>query len=424
MQLRSRPPSLPYHESVSRFVPLSPLAQRRIPRIFWSCAILAIVIWASVPGYDAGWDLRVYKAAIVSVRAGQDPYEDGMARQRVYHATKDQLPPGTPVPFTYVYSPITLPPLAWIGRLPLRLTATLYLAVYAISIVAAIWVGLWAVEDKEHLVFSLLAPAAVFFPGLLQTDVLFSGNLAYILQGGALLAAWNGWRKGRWLWFYLLVLLASCYKAPLLYLLAIPVLSTRRQWLPAALTGFLGVGFFAIQPRVWPVLFQHYLEAVELQFSYNHDFSASPAGLLANAFYNVIPYKITSVIVYLLTVLLVAGILLVLRKRFLAGIFSLKQWVPFMLVGVALLNPRIMEYDVAPLTLMMALVAWRFFSRIAATPMRRTIWMAASFAAFNIGAAFAWRWTEGILLTALFAAGSWDLFAASQSQHQQTAPGF
>ena len=57
-------------------LPLSPTAERLIPRIFWSCAVLAIVIWALVPGYDAGWDLRVYKAAILSLRAGHDPYED------------------------------------------------------------------------------------------------------------------------------------------------------------------------------------------------------------------------------------------------------------------------------------------------------------------------------------------------------------
>jgi len=403
-------------------LPLSPTAERLIPRIFWSCAVLAIVIWGLVPGYDAGWDLRVYKAAILSLRAGHDPYEDGMAAQRIYHATKAQLPPDTPTPFTYVYSPITLPPLRAIALYPLKLEATLYFVLYAFFIVAAIWVSLWLTEDNdEHRVFRFLAPAAVFFPGLLQTDVLFSGNIAYIFHGAALLAAWHGWRRHRWGWFYLVVLLASCYKAPLLYLLAIPVFSTRKQWLYAGITGLAGVGLFAMQPHIWPELFRHYIEAVELQFSYNHDFSASPAGLLANALYNVAPYQVTTAAAYLVTVLVVGAILLLLRSRYLNGELTMKQWLPLMLVGVALLNPRIMEYDVAPLTIVMALVAWRYFGQVTKTLSRRVIWMSVCFAALNGYAVYAWRFTESIALTALFFAGAWTLFSQVHAADEQPA---
>ncbi len=45
-------------------------------------------------------------------------------------------------------------------------------------------------------VFALLAPAAIFFPGLLQNDVFFSGNVACILYALVLLGAVVGWRAG------------------------------------------------------------------------------------------------------------------------------------------------------------------------------------------------------------------------------------
>ncbi len=50
------------------------------------------------------------------------------------------------------------------------------------------------------------------------------------------------------------------------------------------------------------------------------------------------------------------AILLFLSKRYFAGEFSLKRWAPVVLTGHLLLNPRIMEYDVAPIALTMALV--------------------------------------------------------------------
>ncbi len=138
-----------------------------------------------------------------------------------------------------------------------------------------------AVEDSERRYFIYFAPVAAFFPGLLANGTILGGNIAYILYALVLLAAVVGWRRGSWHWFYLAVLAASCVKAPLLSLVAIPVLSARRQWIPAGITTAAGAAFFAMQPLVWPTLFKHYLQAVELQFSYNHDFGSSPAGLFS-----------------------------------------------------------------------------------------------------------------------------------------------
>src|SRR6201999_375654 len=107
------------------------------------------------------------------------------------------------------------------------------------------------------------------------------GNIAYILYGAVLAAAFLGWKKNLWWCFYVVVLFAACVKAPLLSLALLPALSARKQWLPTTATVAAGLLLFACQPLIWPALFKHYLEAVELQFSFNQDFGCSPAGLFS-----------------------------------------------------------------------------------------------------------------------------------------------
>jgi len=380
---------------------------RRLAALFWVLSCATLLIWSHLPGYIPGWDLRVYQTAIHYLQAGQDPYAAGVAIQRAFHATLAQHP-NAPPPFTYVYSPITLPVLRLVGLLPFLLSGTLYWAAYVAGTLAAIWAGMQAVEPEEYPLFLLLAPAAIFFPALLQHDVIFSGNIAYICYGLVLPAAVLGWRRGQWGWFFAATLLVSCLKAPLLYLLAIPVLTARKQWLSTCLTGLAGTALFLIQPFIWPSLFAHYLDAVELQFSFNHDFSSSPAGLLADALYDVIPYRTTSLVFYLFTSILFGGLLLHLRRRYMEGRFSLRQWIPVMLLGVALLNPRIMEYDVAPLSIPMALVAWRVCGRTG-TPRRTLFAMIAFFLVANYCGAMTWRPSACMLLIVLFVAGAWNL---------------
>ncbi len=394
---------------------------RKVAIVFAALAAIALAVWSQVPGYVVGWDLQVYRAAILSLRAGHDPYVDGMAVQRIFHAERVHAP-DAPTPFTYVYSPITLPLIRLIALLPLAASGALYWLLYCLAALAVLWVSMQFVERQELPVFALLAPAAVFFPGLLQNDVFFSGNVACILYALVLLGAVLGWRRGRWLPFYGAVLAASCFKAPLLSLLAIPVFSARRQWWPAMLTGVLGLGLFAVQPMIWPELFRHYLQAVELQFSFNHDFSSSPAGLLADTLYDVIPYQVTSAVFYLFYGGGVFAILLALSRRYFAGAFPLTRWAPVVLLGTLLLNPRIMEYDVAPIALTMALVLWRFVGR--GNSLGWTAGLAAGlFAAMNAAAACTppgsgvhlwWRPTEALVLSGLFGVGAWDLFTVAQ----------
>jgi len=384
----------------------------RLPVIFWGLAVLAIAIWSLVPGYTIGWDSHVYVRAIQSLQQGHDPYADGIAAQQVYHAEAFHAP-GEPIPYTYVYTPLTLPLLRLAGTLPLWLVGAFYWSIYALLLVTAIWVCMSLVEEREMRVFALLAPAAVFFPGLLQYDGLFNGNVAYVLYGLVLGAAWMGWKRERWVWFYLAVLFASCFKPPLLSLLVIAVLSSRRQWAKALITFAAGVALFAVQPRLAPSLFRNFLEAVDLQFRYNHDFSSSSAGVLADALYNVIPYRITSGVVYGVQASVVVVVLLMLRRRYLDGQITAKRWLPVVLIGVVLLNPRIMEYDVAPITVVMALVAWRLCGRLGGTLKGTVVGMACLFAIANVCAPFAWKTTECIVLTVLFAGGAWDLFTRS-----------
>ena len=399
----------------------------KLPTIFWVLTVLALAIWSQVPGYVVGWDLAVYKNAILSLRAHHDPYLDGMAVQRIFHAEAVHAP-NAPTPFTYVYSPITLPLLGLIARLPFTLSATLYWLLYAAASAATIWVAYQFImpfgKRDEARVFALVAPAIIFFPGLLQNDVFFSGNVATILYALVLLAAWRGWRSGEWAWLHIAVLAASCVKAPLLSLVVIPLFCARKQWLPTILTAATGIALFALQPHIWPVLFRNYLDAVELQFSFNRDFSSSPAGLIANALYNVAPYKVVSAVAYLAYAFPLFVVLFILSRKFLAGRLTLRQWVPVLMVGVVLLNPRIMEYDVAPITFFLALVLWRVCAQ--AATMRRTVLYAAGFFALANVFAYAlpwesWRPTECCVLLCVFIAGARMLFREAAAATDITA---
>lgn len=376
------------------------------------CALLLLAVWwhNDRADFPPGWDLRVYLAAWHSLKLGHDPYADATAIQREFHAHPH---PGTSVvPFSYVYSPITLPFLAFLGRLPHAPVFALYWLLYAGGIVAALYVGFWAAHRDERRWLQYILPTMIGLAGLLECNAVLSGNVAYILYGAVLLAALLGWKRDMWWPFYLAVLVASCVKAPLLYLLAVPVLSARGQVWKAALAGAIGVGLFVIQPHVWPALFQHYLDAVELQFSYNQDFGASPAGALADGVKDFISYKVVSAGFYIFTSIFFGALLLLLRKRYFAGRFSKRDWIPVAMVGAMLLNPRIMEYDVAAINVFMVLAAWRACRHLRSTKMRLAVAVGA-WLIFNAIALSTWRPTECMALVTVFFAGAWDLWTRS-----------
>jgi hypothetical protein len=229
---------------------------RIIVVIFWISVFVTIPIYASfqIPQWTSGnlcrWDFDIYTRAIRSLEAGHDPYLDGVALEESLHRN-DAIRDDSAASFTYLSPPITLPLLRLLSRMP-GWCVWFYWLFYAAAALAQLWVGMQWADAGERSFLALLAPATLFFPGFVQTAVLLGGNMSYIIYGLVLLAALHGWRRGCWRWYYAAALVVSCFKPPLLTLLAIPILSARRQWLPAGVTAAAGVAAFAVQPLLWP----------------------------------------------------------------------------------------------------------------------------------------------------------------------------
>ena len=412
------------HTSMSRIESL--IATKKIGRvplptaIFWLLILIAVAVTITIS--PIAWDVDVYRNAIRSMQRGHDPYLDAITTRIAYN-TQTVHPVGDP-PFNYIYSPITLPLLRFIGARPIWLSGTFYWSIYIVAVLASIWVATLALEVDEQSVFFCIAPVIVFFPGLLANGTVLGGNIAYILYGFVLTAAAYGWKRNRWLYFYLAVISASCIKMPLLSLVTIPILSARKQWLPAAVTSGCGLGLFALTSVIWPELFKHYLEAINDQFLFNRDFGCSPAGFLSTAldFYGV-PYSPAAIIFYIVYAVPIFTLLVILSRRYLNGLFSLNQWMPVLLAGVILLNPRIIEYDLAPITLFMLILAWRFTSRFL-KPFHAIMTLATIFIIANSIASYSWtiwKFTEGPVLIACFGVGCLTL-ERPQLDPAQTRP--
>ena len=391
--------------------------QRLVSLSVWTLSAIAILVW--IRSDPPAWDVHIYINAVRSLSSGHDPYADAMAIQRKVHSQM-ALYPDAAVSYSYVYSPITLLVLQLVARMPAWLSGTVYWSCYIVGILTSLWFSWQIVSINERPYLKYLFPWIIFFPGLLVSDSVLSGNIAFIIYPLVLSAALPGWRENRWRYFYLAVVFASCFKIPLLSLLVIPVLSARKQWSAAGLWAGVGLGLFVLQAQVWPLLFQHYLQAVELQFSYNRDFGSSPAGIVSGILFDHnIPYSPACIFIYLAYALPVFKTLFYISRRFIAGCISLRQWAPVLLLGTILLNPRIIEYDVSPIGLCMALVVWRFFRSILATG-AALISSFVFFLSVNIIAYQSWpvwKLTEAILLPITFAAGCWGLINREMDAH-------
>ena len=331
---------------------------RRVVALFWIGSIISLVALASQD--SPGWDTDVYWAAIKSVSRGGNPYAEGIAVQKVFHDQKNKDPHAHP-PMTYVYSPITLPVLNILGKLPAWLLGTSYYCALIVGFALQMW-AVWkmaTVHERRWLPF--LLPAAAYFPGFLNDDVILSGNIVYLLYGLVLAAAIPGWKRNQWGWYYLAVLAASICKAPLLTLLAFPAILGRRQWVASGAVGAAGLALFFVQARLWPTLFAQYMQAVQLQFDWNADFGFGPAGVLGLALQNAgMSYTIASEAIYVGFAIAMASVLFWLSRVLQANDALRDAAVPLILVGTVLLNPRVKEYDVAAITIPMALIIARF----------------------------------------------------------------
>jgi dolichol-phosphate mannosyltransferase len=394
---------------------LQPLRSAWLLLLLWAAVALAITVWVSVA--EVGWDTAIYRSAVHTLRAGHDPYATAIALQIRAHQNGGADASSHPL-YSYVYPPATLPLLRLIGSLPSAPVKIAYWLLYAAAMLAQLWVAMQAVQQQERRWFLFLLPIAPFFPGLLADGTLLSGNIAFLLYAAVLSAAVLGWRGKSWFPFYAAVLMASFFKAPLLSLVAIAPLSAPRQRTRALSTVAAGIGLIAVQPLLWPSLFRNYLEAVDLQFRFNSDFGCSPAGLLSSLLYSHhLPYSPWALLFYLGYGVPVLATLVYLSRCYFAALFSLKQWIPMVIVGVVLLNPRLIEYDVAPLTLPLALIASRSLSHL--QDRARLTWIFAGVLAFmNSLGLYSWsvrKSLDGALLVTFFVVGSWSLLHLKQA---------
>lgn len=389
---------------------------KRIPlgvRILWLAAAIALPIWASLD--DTAWDMQVYNHALISLDRGHDPYQDATDIQKQHHQqliANGQLANDQTPPYSYVYAPITLPLLKALGYLPRTLLITLYWLVYFVGALGAVAVCATFAQTTEIPGVLYLAGIALFFPGLLANGVILSGNIAYILYGAIFATALLGWRRSQWIPFYAVILFATCVKAPMLSLVLIAPLSSKKNWLPTFGVITAGLGLYALQPIFMPSLFRHYLEAVELQFSFNHDFGCSPAGLFSNFLYKRgIPYAPGCYLFFAAYALPIFAALLYGARLYERGRITLQQWGPVLLVGVLLLNPRIMEYDAAAITLPLALIGWRV-ARVTSRPGLVYSLKVLAFVVLNALSIYDWlirKALDGPLILLTFAAGYWLL---------------
>ena len=338
-------------------------------------AAITLVVMASVG--SVGWDAQGYWKASQAVHHGSDPYAEDLAALRTFHTRLASNPAEHP-PFVYVYSPMTLPLLRLLAAFPLWLMGLLYWGAVATGVLLQLWAGFQMADERERRWLALMLPAIIFFPGLVTDDAILSGNVAYLLYGAILAAATVGWKHGRWFWYYIAVLAASIFKTPFLVFLAFPVLIEsgkdrdghsdsdrnndrgRRQRVPSAAAAITGVLIFAAQIRLWPRLFREYLSSLRLVFDYLHDFGYGPAGALGKALWRRgLPSSLATTILHLVVVCVLAGVLLFLARRVREWKLPPEAWVPVALVGTALLNPRIMKYDLAAITIPMLLIGGR-----------------------------------------------------------------
>jgi hypothetical protein len=307
-----------------------------------------------------GWDAKVYWKAVQSVHRGSDPYAESILARQAFHPQFAASNPTERPPFVYAYSPMTLPLLRLLGMLPGWTLGLLYGAAVLAGALAQLWAGFQMADKDERGWLALALPAIVFFPGLVTDDVILSGNVAWILYGMILAAAVPGWKRGRWFWYYVAVLAASICKAPLLSLLAFPVLMDRRQWIPSCVAAATGVLTFAAPAWLWPGMFREYLLTIRLMFDGGEDFGFGPAGILGRALWRRgLPCSPATTIPYLAFAGLLGIVLLVLARRVREWNLPQERWIPVALVGTLLLNPRIMKYDQAAITVPMLLIGWR-----------------------------------------------------------------
>ena len=381
----------------------------------WLLSLFLLFLWIAA-GVGIGWDYEVHEKAMDTLRHGGNPYLAGIAEQDAFQ--KDLVRQSKEHrPYIYVYTPITLPLLHLLSFAPRMAAAGGYCLLYVLGVLIQLWMTARLAEESERSLILCFLPWVIHFPGLLFFCIVQSGNISYMLYALVLAACWRGWRRDRWLAFYFAVLIASCCKPPYLTLLAIAPLSTRRQWIPSGIAAFCGFALYGAQSLLWPEQYRTYLLAMQRVFTFNRDFGCSPAGRLAallNAHGS--PYALAGIIVYLLQTMLLLSALLWFFRAYEQGRIQRAQWLPVMLLGVLLLNPRVNEYDIVSFTIPMVLVCCRIFQEYGMHPVRSFLffWLGVSVLAFSL-LRHSFKGLECLLLMAIMIAGFLLLWRQSRT---------
>ena len=332
-------------------------SRERLIALFWIAAVIALAAMAYTGA--VGWDAKGYWKAVQSVHRNSDPYAEDIVALQEFHE-RVATNPAEPRPFVYVYSPLTLPLLRALGVFPGWFVGLLYAVAVALGAAIQLWAGFQMADERERRWLVFVLPAVAFFPGLVTDDVILSGNVAYLLYGGILLGATAGWKRGQWSWYYIAVLIASIFKTPFLAFLAFPVLIDARQWIRSGMTAVAGVSIFAVQARIWPGLFREYLKSLLLVFDWLHDFGFGPVSVLGLYLWRRgRPTATPTTVLFVICAVVIGIVLLVLAGRVRKWNLSREAWVPMAFVGTALLNPRVMKYDLAAFTVPMLLIGAR-----------------------------------------------------------------
>jgi len=126
------------------------------------------------------------------------------------------------------------------------------------------------------------------------------------------------------------------------------------------MTAVAGVLIFVAQARLWPGLFPEYLTSLLLVFDWLHDFGFGPASVLGLYLWRQgRPTATPTTILFVICAGVIGIALLVLARRVREWNLPREAWVPVALVGTALLNPRVMKYDLAAITVPMVLIGGR-----------------------------------------------------------------
>ena len=416
----------------------------RLIALFWMGAVITLIVMACVGPF--GWDVPPRWKAIQAVHHGSDPYAEELVALQAWFHNRSAFNPAEHPPFVYGYSPMTLPLLRVLAVFPGWLLGLLCGAAIATGAGLQLWVGFRMADRRERRWLALMLPAIIFFPGLITDDAILGGNVVYLLYGVVLAAAPAGWKRGRWSWYYIAVLAASVFKLPFLTLLAFPVLVDKRQWFPSGMTALAGVLIFASQMRLWPSMFQEYLLTLRLMLDTGNSFGFGPAGTLGRALWmRGLPFSSATTIVYLVFACVVGIVLLFLARRVREWDLPRETWIPIALVGTFLLNPRIMKYDIAAITVPMLLIGWRALRWALDGPdderlgdnthgagqqrYSRTLILVASacFLAPNVIMVAGPTWVPEepvrlVLLLVIFAMGAWSLYQSRPEVQTQAAP--